>query len=86
MINHTSRANFEVNATQQSRQIQEKRIKIMVTNLGMKHKYETMLEVIRDLVLDFVLYFVTDKVPFACNFSTEYNKRYIIHHIMSTKC
>ena len=31
----------------------------MVSNSGMKHESETMLEVIRDLVLDFVLYFVT---------------------------
>ena len=45
--------------TQQSRQIQEKRIKIMVANSGMKHETKTMLEVIRGLVLDFVLYFVT---------------------------
>ena len=31
----------------------------MVANPGMKHKSETMLEVIRGLVLDFNLYFVT---------------------------
>ena len=30
----------------------------MVINSGMKHKYETMLEVIRGPALDFVLYFV----------------------------
>ena len=29
----------------------------MVANSGMKHKSETMLEVIRVLVLDFVLYY-----------------------------
>ena len=58
-IKHTSRANFCVNATQQSRQIQEIRMKIMVPNSGMKHESKTMLEVIRGLVLDFVLYFVT---------------------------
>ena len=33
--------------------------KVMVANSGMKHKSETMLDVIRGLVLDFVLYFVT---------------------------
>ena len=27
-----------------------------------------------------------DKVPFICNFNTEYNIRYIMHHLMSTKC
>ena len=32
---------------------------IMVANSEIKHIYETMLEVIRVLVLDFVLYFVT---------------------------
>ena len=53
-IKHTSRANFCVNATQQSRQIQEIRMKIMVPNSGMKHESKTMLEVIRGLVLDFV--------------------------------
>ena len=31
----------------------------MVSNSEMKHKFETMLEVIRAVVLDFVLYFVT---------------------------
>ena len=31
----------------------------MVVNSGMKHKSETILEVIRSLVVDFVLYFVT---------------------------
>ena len=31
----------------------------MVANSGMKHESETMLGAIRDLVLDFVLYFVT---------------------------
>ena len=31
----------------------------MVVNSGMKNKSETMLEGIRVLVLDFVLYFVT---------------------------
>ena len=33
--------------------------KIMVANSEMKHESETMLEVIRGPVLDFVLYFVT---------------------------
>ena len=31
----------------------------MVATLGMKYKSETILEVIRGLVFDFVLYFVT---------------------------
>ena len=44
---------------QQSRRIEEKRIKIMVASLGMKDESETILEVIRGLVLDFVLYLVT---------------------------
>ena len=51
--------NFLFSATQQSRQIQEKRAKTMVANLGMKHKSETKLEAIGGLVLDFDLYFVT---------------------------
>ena len=37
----------------------KKRIKIVLANSGMKHKSETILEVIRVLVLAFVLYFVT---------------------------
>ena len=60
--NHTSRANFDANATQQSRQIEELKLQlleIIVANSGMKHKSETMLEVIRVLVLAFVLFFVT---------------------------
>ena len=40
----------------QSRQIQEKKIKIMVTNSRKKHEYKTMLEVTRGQALDFVLY------------------------------
>ena len=31
----------------------------MIATLGMKYKSENMLEMIRGLVLDFVLYFVT---------------------------
>ena len=31
----------------------------MVANSGMKHEFETILEVIRGIVLYFVLYFVT---------------------------
>ena len=34
-------------------------MKIMVVNFKIKHKYKTMLGVIRSLVLDFILYFVT---------------------------
>ena len=45
--------------TQQSRQIQENRINTMVANAGMKHESETLLEVIRSLALDFVLYCMT---------------------------
>ena len=56
---HWEKVNFSVHASQQNKQTQEKVIKIMVANSGMKHKYETMLEVIRGLVLDSVLYFVT---------------------------
>ena len=36
-----------------------KRMKITAATLGLKYKSETMLEVIRGLVLGFVLYFVT---------------------------
>ena len=44
---------------QQSRQIQEKRIKIMAATFGMKYQSEAILEMIRGLVLDFGLYFIT---------------------------
>ena len=59
----------------------------MVANSGMKHKSETILEVIRDLAFDFVLTLLLfDRVPFIWNFSTEGNIRYIIYPLMSTKC
>ena len=60
----------------------------MVGNSGMKHKSETMLVVIKGLSLDFVLYFTLlyYKVPFIYNFNTENNIKYIINHLMSTKC
>ena len=54
-----SGTNFYINATQQSRQIQEKSIKTMVANSEMKHEFKRMLEVISAPVLYFVLYFVT---------------------------
>ena len=79
-------ANFYVNITQESRKIQEKRIKIMAAKSRMKDESKTMLEVIRSLVLDFVLYLLMyDKVPFVRNFSTEYKIRYIIDYLMFTK-
>ena len=47
-------------------------MKIMVANSERKHKSETMLEVIRGLVLDFVfILLLHDKVPFIYNFSTK---------------
>ena len=46
-----------MNATQQSKQIQENGIKVKVANWGMKHKSETMLEVIRGLAIVFLFYF-----------------------------
>ena len=47
----------------------------MVANSRMKHESETMLEVIRGLVLHFVLHFVTVlKVPFICDFRTVQHK------------
>ena len=58
----------------------------MVANSGMKHKSETILEVIRDLAFDFVLTLLLfDREPFIWNFSTEDNIRYIIYPLMSTK-
>ena len=54
-----SGTNFYINATQQSRQIQEKSIKTMVANSEMSHEFKRMLAVINALVLYFVLYFVT---------------------------
>ena len=44
---------------QQSGQIKEKTIEFVVVKSGMKRESETILEVIRGLVLDFVFYFVT---------------------------
>ena len=37
----------------------KKRIKIMIVNSKIKHKFKAILEVIRNLVLDFIVYFVT---------------------------
>ena len=59
-VNHTSGAHFYANSTQQIRQIQENRIKIMIANSKIKDKFKTMLKVIRALVLDFALYLVTE--------------------------
>ena len=58
------------------------RIKIMAATLGMKYKSETILEGIRGLVFDFVLYFVTIWQ------STLYMKlqHRVQHHMVSTKC
>ena len=50
-INHTSDANSYVHATQQSNQIQENKIKIMIANSEMKDKFKIMLEVIWALEL-----------------------------------
>ena len=49
-------------------------MKTMILNSKMKHKSKTMLEVIRNLVLNFILFFVT-----------AYMRKYPIH-IISPKC
>ena len=49
---------------------------IMNVNSKIKHKFKTILGVIRNLVLDFILFFVTAymrKYPIHCNISTGYN-------------
>ena len=59
----------------------------MAANSEVKHKSETMLEVIRGLVLHFVVNVVTVwRNTVLYDFSTECNIRYMIHHLMSTKC
>ena len=61
----------------------------MLVNSVIKHELETLLELIKGQVLDFVCYFATvwqSKVTFIGNFSTEYNIRYLEHHLMPTKC
>ena len=58
-VNHISRTTFDVKTKQQSQIIQKKSMKIMVVNSKMKEKSKTMQEMIRDLVFNFVLYFVT---------------------------
>ena len=41
-----------------------------------------MLRKIRNLVLAFILNFLSDeKVTYACNLSTRYNKKYTIHKL-----
>ena len=48
-------------------------MKIMIVNSKTKQKPKTILGRIRNLVLDFILYFVTtlyEKVPYTCNMST----------------
>ena len=45
--------------------IQKNRMKIMIVNSKIKQKSETILGMIRNLVLDFILYFVT--VLYTCN-------------------
>ena len=44
----------------------------MIVNSKIKQKSKTILGVIRNLVFDFILYFVTayKKVPYTCNMST----------------
>ena len=56
-VDHTSRANFQVNATTKYTN-SKKRIKIMVANSEMKYKFKVILGVIRGIVFDFLLYFV----------------------------
>ena len=50
-------------------------MKVMIVNSKIKPKSKTILGVIRNLVLNFILYFVTmhifyEKVPYTCNMST----------------
>ena len=63
------------------------RIKTMMVNSKIKHKSKTILGVIRNLVPDFILFFVFvliyEKVPYRCNISTEYDTKYIIIHYAS---
>ena len=52
----------------------------MVANSERKRKSETMLEVIRDLVLDFVFTLLLhDKLPFIYNFSTKIGAKLSSH-------
>ena len=57
---------------------------IMNVNSKIKHKFKTILGVIRNLVLDFILFFVTAymrKYPIHCNISTGYNTKCTIYHL-----
>ena len=48
-------------------------MKIIIVNSKIKQKFKTTLGVIRNLVLDFILYFVTalyEKVPYTCKMRT----------------
>ena len=64
---------------QQSRQILEKRIIIMVANSRKKHEYKTMLEVTRGQALDFVLYCMAKDSLYAISTqSTTWDTLYII--------
>ena len=53
------KAYFKISATQKPWLIQKNRIKIMIVISKIKYKSNTMLGVNRNLVLDFILYFVT---------------------------
>ena len=58
----------------------------MVANSGMKHESEIVLKLIRGLVLDFVLDFVTVwQSAFYMQFQHRV-QRYTIYHLISTKC
>ena len=69
---------------QQSRQILEKRIIIMVANSRKKHEYKTMLEVTRGQALDFVLYCMAKDSLYAISTqSTTWDTLYIIWYLLN---
>ena len=55
----------------------------MIVNSKIKHKCKTMLGVIRNVVLDFTLYFLIAymKVPYTCNNSTGCNTKYTMYYL-----
>ena len=59
---YISRPIFYIIATQQSLPNQKKGMKTMIVNSKIKHKSKTMLGIIRNLVFDFILYFVAASI------------------------
>ena len=58
-VNHTYQGLFLNQCNTKTLNNSKNRIKIMIVNCKIKHKSNTMLGVIKNLVLDFILYFVT---------------------------